>query len=274
MNRLLLLLALTVFSSGVCAQNLFDYSHSLRYANYLFDTEEYETAAKEYERVLFMSDSIFLKQRLIASYRKLGRYDKALKRFSTLYPTLSSAPAPLILEYSKLMLVTKEFDKADSLFQFSDNLSKEEKQIGLVHTNLLRQDWAKARISLNQLYSDTLDVYKNYNILIERALNQPRKSAFKGTMLSIVVPGLGKVYTKDWKDGIVSFLFFGTMAWQSYKGFSRKGIESIPGWAFGAIGSGFYIGNIFGTVKAVRRFNKVTNEAIYNEVKRLCYRDF
>jgi hypothetical protein len=75
---------------------------------------------------------------------------------------------------------------------------------------------------------------------------------------------MGKVYSGRWKDGLVSLLFVGATGFQAYRGFSQKGSESIYGWIMGSLSVGFYIGNIFGSVKAAKIYNTNQNR-IYSE---------
>ncbi len=51
-NLVLILVLISLFSKG---QNLYDLEHSRQYANYLFQNQEYELAAKEYDRITFLA---------------------------------------------------------------------------------------------------------------------------------------------------------------------------------------------------------------------------
>ena len=41
--------------------------------------------------------------------------------------------------------------------------------------------------------------------------------------------------------------------------FNEKGIESVYGWIMGTLSVGFYIGNIYGSVKSARLYNNNQN---------------
>jgi hypothetical protein len=74
--------------------------------------------------------------------------------------------------------------------------------------------------------------------------------------LSAVVPGAGKVYAGQWKDGLFSLLFVAINGYQSYRGFHQKGLQSARGWIFGGLALGFYTGNVYGSAQTVKRYNR------------------
>jgi tetratricopeptide (TPR) repeat protein len=256
------------------AQDLFDYTHVSRYADYLYNTGEFETSAKEYERLVFMNDSVSFKQRLVASYRKSGDYQKAFKRINSFEDSNGKLPAYILGEYTKLLVVSNQFDRADSILILDNQLTDNQRRIGLFHTQLLRKNWKQAQVQFEEIDSVSIPKYSDYRSLLQQAHQQSRKSPVLAGFMSGIVPGLGKVYTKDWKDGLTGFLFVGAVAFQSYRGFSKKGIDSVSGWAYGGVALGFYIGNIWGSAKAARNFNRTKNEHIFRQAKMLCYTDY
>ena len=105
-------------------------------------------------------------------------------------------------------------------------------------------DW-KYHQQTNQLFS-----------LRDRANNIRFKKKFLAGLYSMLIPGMGKVYTGYKKDALVSFVLTGLAVWQSYRGFSMKGTSSVLGWTYGAIGLGLYTGNIYGSVKSANKRNE------------------
>lgn len=45
-------------------------------------------------------------------------------------------------------------------------------------------------------------------------------------------------------------------AYQSYRGFSDKGSKSVIGWVYGGLTSVLYLGNLYGSGKAVKNYNQ------------------
>ena len=63
------------------SQNLLDYSNSLKYADYLYKTNQFNLAAVEFERIVFLEPKDTLsKLKLIRSYRYLTEYKTAIDR--------------------------------------------------------------------------------------------------------------------------------------------------------------------------------------------------
>jgi hypothetical protein len=77
------------------------------------------------------------------------------------------------------------------------------------------------------------------------------------------------MYSGYWKDGFFSLLFTGMSAWQSYRGFKQKGTSSFYGWFMAGTSFSFYIGNLYGSVKAANRRNHEFNHMIYNDFEKV-----
>lgn len=75
----------------------------------------------------------------------------------------------------------------------------------------------------------------------------PRKSPWLAAGLSAVVPGLGRVYTGRWQDGLVSFLLVGIPSALAAQGFHEDGEASVRGWILASTAALFYAGNVYGS---------------------------
>lgn len=135
---------------------------------------------------------------------------------------------------------------------------------------MLSKNWSMAD-TINKRFHP-LDV--RYDKLLADAGKISYKSPFISGALSTIVPGLGKAYTGFWKDGAIALVFVSVNAWQSYRGFSKLGIHNADGWVFGSFAVGFYLGNIYGSVKAAIKHNKSANDYLYNRAKTYIYSDF
>ncbi|HKK42149.1 MAG TPA: hypothetical protein VJ963_07055, partial [Bacteroidales bacterium] len=102
--------------------------------------------------------------------------------------------------------------------------------------------------------------------LAKDAENIRFKSPFVAGAFSAIVPGTGKFYTKNWADGVFSMIFVAGSAWQAYRGFKKHGSASAYGWTFASVSASFYLGNIYGSVKAAKRYNKNRRDEINNQV--------
>ncbi len=257
----------------VSAQNLFDCQHSLAYADYLFSVKDYQKAANEYERVLFGCDTTVVRERLLVAYRLSGQYNQSFQQLARLYPTLTQAPTFANEEYIKLLLLTKQYQRTDSLLTASILPPGSTIRFKL-QSQLLRSQWKLAGQTLQQTDSILIPERSDYSRLIYQAEHIRQKSPFIAASLSLLVPGLGKVYTKDWKDGIVSFLFVGILAFQAGRSFNQRGPESVAGWAYTSVDLGFYLGNVYGSYKSARQFNEKQHRRLHEEVRRLSFDNF
>src|SRR5690606_34905714 len=101
-----------------------------------------------------------------------------------------------------------------------------------------------------------------YEGIIAEGLALKRKSPAVAGIMSAVIPGSGRVYARDYKDGLISLLFIGGTAFQSYRRFHDKGIKSVGGWIYGGISFGFYVANIYGSVQSAKIFNAKQNKTL------------
>ena len=106
----------------------------------------------------------------------------------------------------------------------------------------------------------------NIKKIIIKGNSLKRKSPVAGLLLSSAIPGLGKVYAGKYKDAIYSFLLVSISGWQSYRGFSNDGINSLRGWFSSALFATFYVGNIYGSFVEVKLYNNRKENKIINQI--------
>ncbi len=250
--------------------NLFDQEHTELFSEYLMKTGQYQYACEELERLLFLdTDNDSIKTQLLKNYRLDRNFDAGIDRFLD----FSKAGVPNMqqrAEYVRMLMLTKSFDRASD-FLVSQVIKQCEREQGLVQMFALQQDWAamEEREFGSDCFSQEDKIF--YPKILHEGLNAPHKSPALATGLSAIVPGSGKVYTGEWKDGIMSFIFVASMAWQSYRGFDRKGTRSAYGWIFGGLAAGFYGGNLFGSHKSAVMHNERQKERLAKEIEAYIY---
>jgi hypothetical protein len=84
-----------------------------------------------------------------------------------------------------------------------------------------------------------------------------------------VLPGSGKVYTGDWKDGLISFLFVGGTTIQAIRGYNKYGQNSGFFIIYGSIATSFYLGNLYGSFKSANKHNEKLRKQIQAEARRI-----
>jgi tetratricopeptide (TPR) repeat protein len=262
-----LIFALILVSKKGFNQDIFDINNSQKYADYLFNTENYESAIGEYERCLFLKDSIYFKQRILVCYKRANLFEGGFKRIKTLNIAKSDT---LIEESIKLLLKAKKYALADSLIGLLKYTDGNEYYL---KTNLLAGNFLKSKEYLKAYTDKASQKSIKYSAILDDSEKLKLKKPWKAIVLSTLVPGLGKVYAKDWKDGLISFVSIGSFGYQAYRGFSKNGIKSFKGWAMGGITMGFYLGNIFGSAKSTKKYNFNINETFQDKIRLACLDD-
>jgi hypothetical protein len=104
--------------------------------------------------------------------------------------------------------------------------------------------------------------------LLRRHDALPRKSPLLAAALSMVVPGLGRVYLGRWPDGLLSFLLVGTTAALAAQGFYQEGQDSVRGWILGGVAALLYAGNVYGSAVGAVVQRRDAEDALMQEVER------
>jgi TM2 domain-containing membrane protein YozV len=104
--------------------------------------------------------------------------------------------------------------------------------------------------------------------LVHRHDELPRKSPLLAAALSMVVPGLGRVYLGRWPDGLLSFLLVGTTAALAAQGFYQDGQGSVRGWILGGAAALLYAGNVYGSAVGAVVQRRDAEDALMQEVDR------
>ncbi|MFH1319815.1 MAG: hypothetical protein ABII90_04070 [Bacteroidota bacterium] len=127
-------------------------------------------------------------------------------------------------------------------------------------------------------YLNNGDLIKaNYADLYQLTYNfehEKYKSPALALMMSAVIPGSGKAYSKRFGDALISFLFVSTNAYASYRAFNKKGIKSPNGWIFGGLAFSFYSANLFGSAKSAKRYNSDLQKRYQNNAENIIYTSF
>jgi hypothetical protein len=253
------------------AQNIYDQAHSREFAQYLMQSRQYQLAAAEWERVLFFSpaDSI-ARLNLVRSFRLSDKPAEGLSKINQWHPE-GPFPRQLSMEAAQMTLMAGNYDAFTPVLERSPGLTPDEKSDLLLGAWLMEGDWinrsAKSRTPGFPVITSDARLLELYT----RTLAIHRKSPGVAVFYSTFVPGLGKIYSGDWKDGLISLLFVATNVWQSYRGFSKNGIGSVTGWVFGGLAAGFYTANLFGSWKSATDYNYAQTDRIRHEAEGIIF---
>lgn len=257
MIRFIKLVAVSIsfFSISIAmAQDITDANHSFVFAQYLFRSQQYSFAAEEFERVLYFNPADTASAvMLLSSYRLASDFETGISRGIGIKESGIKNPR-LNSELAKLYLTSGDIDRLTELIGAED-FPVQKLPYWKACTSLLNSNYSEAVRVLESAADSSQSYLKLYSITSSQSLER-YKSPFVAASLSVLIPGSGKVYTGDWKDGVVSFLIIGANAFQAYRGFSSQGTRSGYGWFFASTGFVFYTGNIWGSAKAAKVRNK------------------
>ena len=255
---------------NVSAQDLYNYDNTKKFAEYLAKSGQYELATREFERLVFMLPSNdTLKTSLLSMYRRSGKFDETVLRAKQLYPDLSSMTAASAVEYGRTLLLKPNYKAAKDFWEMNTQVSQPDKIILSATAEILQDNYKQANQILQTLKDEDHKLATDYKDLATQAISIKKKSPALAGFMSTIVPGAGRFYAKDWKDGLVSLFFVGTMAFQAYRGFRQSGVKSTRGWIYGGVALGFHLGNIYGSVVSAKNYNKKSHLFIRNKIDNL-----
>ncbi len=253
----------------VKSQDIYDSSHTFRYATHLFKSKEFIRAAHEYERSCFLDSQNWAAHfYLIQSYRKSNQDKKGVAHYAKIYKQLPETEVAKFEHEGNIcrfrsnptyFLSKKETDSISSLEYFKGP------------SMLMSHQWSQSKTYLvtTPLKGDkTLNSY--YQLALAGSNLNYKKPWVAGT-LSTIVPGLGKFYTGYTKDGLIALLMSGISAYQAYRGYDAKGARSGIFIIYSGMAAGFYLGNIYGSIKSAKQKNNKLNEAMDAKTKEIFY---
>jgi hypothetical protein len=233
-------------------KTIFSEKSVAEFANYLYKTNQYSFASEEYERLVFnFPEKNEYKLKLVNTYRLAQEYDKGISTCWNYINQNTTYSELFITEYTKLSFLTGNYSNVSMLLRTINLEDSLRNNIDLASRIIFldRKEISLENIDQNMVDYKLLDFYYQLDKV-------KRKSPFVAGFMSTVVPGSGKFYTNRWKDGVVALIFVGITGYQSYRGFSQKGVTSAYGWIMGGLSASFYLGNIFGSAKSANVYNQ------------------
>lgn len=252
-----LFLILFLFSNGLIAQtaeiDFYSPEYRLKFADYLYDSNDYLRALDEYRAYLKFSHNDTALFKYADCFFYMRRYEEAAANFKSLFFN-SSLEEKAKLKFHLSNFLTGNFDSFRKAVEFEVYQPEEYK------TNV------KLLSAISYLYegkkaSDTSEFFGAFpdsnkaeiKSLYYLKINPPVKSELKAGLLSAIIPGAGKIYTGNISDGITSFIVTGLTAYLSVSAFQHD--HKFRGYLFAGMAAAFYAGNIYGSVAAANIYN-------------------
>ena len=247
------------------AQDIFDLSSSIKYVHHLIESNEYLKAQTELKRVeaeFGKSDTITYL--LMLSLEKAGK--PSLLKLEIEQYLKQDYDFQQTNEYAMLVSFGHDWpDLVHGLYQRKASLIADSNWIAFYY-DIYQQDTSSAKNRMMHLDTQYLTC-ASPELLLQRCRNLVLKRPGVAAGLSAIIPGLGKVYAKQPKNGLVTFFTVGALGFQAASGLALKGVTSIYGWIYVGAASVFYLGNIYGGYYAAKRYNQHHIQLIRNEVK-------
>ena len=246
-----------------------------RFAGHLKDQGDYERAAAEYERLLFLGSPDYPRQAVIEQIAgcqvSRGDWAEAARWYRILFNESTASADSVRCAIREIGMLYRGGryasveDRCDSLTRFSDVRIAALRSAALLHLNDLGRAKASVAGASVQPGTDSAIVPVMRNWMAEYE-SLPRKSAAIAGALSTIFPGLGKAYAGRVKDGLFALGITAFFAWQAWDGYKTDGIRSFKGNTCAALGGAFYLSNIYGSVIAVRVYNQQTKDETLKKI--------
>ncbi len=272
MNKILFLLIIfstisfSQESNSVKTLNLFSPQNVKKFADYLFCQHDYLRASIEYEDFLKNSYNDTAVFKVGVANLEMGNFIIASKKFLDI-PINSKFYNISKLEYLRANFRTGNFYNYRNLYE-AQNLNYDYNYF-FEARELYNFSYLFTDIQLpekkNFLSCFTKEEQLRLNQFYDWKINPPYKSPLTAALLSTVIPGLGKIYTQEYSDGIFAFITVGLLGYLAYSDFHAN--HNFRGWLFSALGAGFYGGNIYGSAASAQIYNAKISFQFFSDLK-------
>ncbi|MDY0103635.1 MAG: hypothetical protein RBS07_11930 [Lentimicrobium sp.] len=263
-----LLMLLVIFPAKKSrGQDIYDYKHSLVYGKFLINTRQFNLATEEFERLIFMNPfNDTIKQQLVHAYLMGQQYQTLILRTNTLYTNPVEFPQSVALDYSRAMVMNETPFRLEDFLKQNHNLLQDEKLFLKLNSQLLSYQWDEAEETYDSLVSGGNASHLKYDALFRGIHDAKFKKAGIALGMSAIMPGSGKAYTGEWKDGLVALFFVAGSAIQAYRGYNLYGKKSTFFIAYTGLAASFYLGNLYGSFKSARKHNDKIRKQLHSHM--------
>lgn len=254
-----------------------------RYAQALFEQKDFIAAQVEFKRFIhfFPQDSRHTRADYTAGVALFhsGQFYEAAKRFDTIIRQAKDIDSPWAqkscfmqsqafeamgnIGYAQVVL--QNYLKLTRDTELKDRIYLELARMHIQNTATLgKNELGHARKNLRLISAEK---QREYNIeeqleTIDNALYAPKKNPVLAGILAII-PGGGMLYCERYKDAFISFCFNTGLIWAAYTAFDHD--NPALGGVITFVETGFYSGNIYGTITAAHKHNKASRIKILNQ---------
>ncbi|MEA5459528.1 hypothetical protein VB796_10780 [Arcicella sp. LKC2W] len=252
-----------------------DASKNLKFIKYLINKGLHQQALLEINRAIFNKelgvDNVEIYTNYIICLRAIDESEKALFDYEIDFPVNIKDNPKIVLEIGNTWKELKNY--SNSIQQYKKVISIENKDTtlideawmlkGISHIKLVQLDSAKKsfeKVSNTGFYGK--NAAKNIELIVN-VNTQKSKNAVWGGILGII-PGAGYLYASHKQTALSSLIINSLFAYGAYTSFKTNNVGI--GILASVIGVAFYIGNIQGSIKSVKRFNQTRRDTLLNRI--------
>lgn len=263
------LLFLVIVHKPILAQEI---SH-LSYADHLFANGKYSKAVEEYERHLFFNavnreDSLYAASQIVKSYYMSKDYRNTISHIESNIVNIKNDDEYIysLNNYAGMSYLKLGHPKS-AIIYFNQN-RKEPQSIlltGIAYIHL--HQWNSALETFDSLLGcedkAIAELASKLSQVSKEGMTLKTKKPLVAGALSLILPGAGYVYTHHYQTALSSILLNSLLLGTSYE-LHKNGLKFTGSSAF-LLSFGWYIGNIYGSVKSAIRYNDLTQKIFIDE---------
>ncbi|MCK5836211.1 MAG: hypothetical protein KAH09_03005 [Desulfobacula sp.] len=251
------------------------------YAEKLFAEKDYETAMVEYKRfVHFFPDSPLTDQarfKIGVCLFNLKKFNQAARVFNGIImdDKENEITKESFFYQSRAFMEMGNTGYAQIVLQNYLKLANDDKTRDRIYFTLARihltdlrngnsDSLALARDSLSKISGPGAEIYNidQYMDLIVKAERAPKKNPKLAGALAII-PGAGFFYCGRYRDAFTTFLLNVGLMYAAYTAFDNDN-KALAG-VIGFVETGFYSGNIYGSISSAHKYNRAQTLTILNK---------
>ncbi len=280
----LLLLAAILFLPGIsrgessAGTRLLDAGTQFEFAEKYFENGNYFRAIGEYDRFIFLfPDSPLVEEaqyKIALSYLKGKRYQEAANAFSRLIDRHGQTDMGIRSRFG-LSRSLVHLQKTEAAANVLKNLAFESEEeniqnqayfaIGNIYLNRLLFD--KAKSWYEKISPSGRNQYPVEKLL--KGLEEKNRIKEKNPTLAGILalfPGAGYLYCNRFRDAWISFVVNSALMVAAYESFDKE-IYSL-GAILTVVETGFYFGNIYGSVSAAHKYNRSKKQSFVRQLQK------
>ena len=249
------------------------------FADFLYSSGEYELAAGEYLRIIYLNNADTLSNpvvslRLAGCMHELGRLSDALFLYSYLGAHLPDRDmqASALMGAGAVLEEIGEFSSArlayvNAVRTASDMEIQNRADImaGLMYARMGRWDHsAEVLTRISSAAGPFASGAEQLAGVVSRGSSLPERSPFWCGLSSAILPGSGQMICGHFTDGAIALGVNGLIAYLFYESLREDNTTTsvLLGW----LSLSFYSGNIYGGSKAARTYNSARRRELLEEI--------